>query len=173
MTNQLIGNNRVAVEAAADALNRLGIRAHPVFEPVLGEARELAPRLIEQARRTRAKQADGPTALVFGGETTVSVQGSGKGGRNQELALAAALAMDDTADCLVATLGTDGTDGPTDAAGAVCDPSTIARAEGLDINTRAYLENNDSYGFFEQLDDLIITGPTGTNVADVTIVVLD
>jgi hydroxypyruvate reductase len=103
---------------------------------------------------------------VWGGETTVTIRGYGKGGRNQELALAAALALDGWSGVLVMALATDGTDGPTDAAGAVVSGATMARARALGLNGRAALEANDSYRFFDALGDLIRTGPTGTNVND-------
>ena len=107
-----------------------------------------------------------PACLVWGGETTVTVLGQGKGGRNQELALAAALAMEGLPGIVLVALGTDGTDGPTDAAGAVATGDTVARARVLGLDPLAYLANNDAYPFFDALGDLIHTGPTGTNVND-------
>jgi glycerate 2-kinase len=107
-----------------------------------------------------------PACLVWGGETTVTMQGQGKGGRNQEQALAAALAIEGLPGVLLVALGTDGTDGPTDAAGAVATGETMARARQLGLDARAYLDDNNSYAFFDALDDLIRTGPTGTNVND-------
>jgi len=103
---------------------------------------------------------------VWGGETTVTVRGQGLGGRNQELALAAAMALDGLPDVLLVALGTDGTDGPTDAAGAVATGETIGRARSLGLDPVAYLADNDAYHFFDALGDLIRTGPTGTNVND-------
>ncbi len=109
-------------------------------------------------------------ALIFGGETTVTLRGAGKGGRNQELALAAAIELDGaTGEVCVASFGTDGTDGPTDAAGAIALPDTLARARAIGQNASAALDANDSYPFFAALGDLILTGPTGTNVADVVV----
>jgi glycerate 2-kinase len=113
--------------------------------------------------------------LIYGGETTVTLRGNGKGGRNQEIALAAAIEMEKAEGGLaahptcVASFGTDGTDGPTDAAGAIAMPDTCARARALGMDPQDYLERNDSYYFFQALGDLIVTGPTGTNVADVVI----
>jgi hydroxypyruvate reductase len=104
--------------------------------------------------------------LVWGGETTVTVHGSGLGGRNQELALAAAIALDGWRDVLIEALGTDGTDGPTDAAGAIATGDTVSRARALGLVARAHLADNDAYHFFAPLGDLVITGPTGTNVND-------
>ena len=113
-----------------------------------------------------------PACLVWGGETTVTVRGEGKGGRNQELALAAALALDGWPGILVMALATDGTDGPTDAAGAVITGETVARTQALDLDPQAALEANDSYPLFDALDDLIRTGPTGTNVNDLLFVLV-
>jgi hydroxypyruvate reductase len=110
--------------------------------------------------------------VISGGETTVTIRGTGLGGRNQEFALAAALDIAGLKDVVVLSAGTDGTDGPTDAAGALADGSTVARAEAHDLDAAAYLANNDSYRFFEHLGNLIKTGPTGTNVADVRLMLL-
>jgi hydroxypyruvate reductase len=110
-----------------------------------------------------------PACVISGGETTVTIRGHGQGGRNQEFALAAALDIAGLKDVVILSAGTDGTDGPTDAAGAIADGGTIARAA---LDAAAYLANNDSYHFFEHLGDLIKTGPTGTNVADVRVLLL-
>jgi hydroxypyruvate reductase len=113
-----------------------------------------------------------PACLVLGGETTVTVRGQGRGGRNQEVALGAALALEGWENVLVATLATDGTDGPTDAAGAFADGTTVARARALGLDPADYLARNDAYPFFAALGDLIITGPTGTNVNDLAFVLV-
>jgi glycerate 2-kinase len=105
--------------------------------------------------------------VISGGETTVTIKGNGLGGRNQEFALAAAMDIAAISGVLMLSGGTDGSDGPTDAAGALCDGTTIARAEKLGLNAADFLARNDSYHFFEPLGDLIKTGPTGTNVMDV------
>jgi hydroxypyruvate reductase len=112
-----------------------------------------------------------PVALLAGGETTVRVTGSGKGGRNQEVALAAVDAVSGR-DIIVATLGTDGVDGPTDAAGAVADGATRARAEALGLDAEHHLQENDAYRYFDALEDLVRTGPTGTNVRDCAVVLV-
>jgi len=114
-----------------------------------------------------------PACLVWGGETTVTVRGHGKGGRNQELALSAALALEGWPGVLIMALATDGTDGPTDAAGAVITGCTIGQARELGLDPWAALKTNDSYPFFDQLGDLIQTGPTGTNVNDLLFVLVD
>jgi hydroxypyruvate reductase len=111
-----------------------------------------------------------PACLILGGETTVTVRGAGQGGRNQELALAAALALEGWEGTMVVSLATDGTDGPTDAAGASVSGSTIPRARALGLDGAEYLANNDSYRFFAALGDLVFTGPTNTNVNDLLFV---
>jgi hydroxypyruvate reductase len=110
--------------------------------------------------------------VISGGETTVTVRGHGLGGRNQEFALAAALAIAGSRNTVILSGGTDGVDGPTNAAGAIADGSTVARAEALGLDPAAFLANNDSYRFFEATGDLIETGPTGTNVADIQVILV-
>ena len=107
-----------------------------------------------------------PECLVAGGETTVTVRGTGKGGRNTELALAAAIGLDGVRGTLLVSLATDGEDGPTDAAGAVANGETFGRAAGLGLDASGYLDRNDSFSYFARLGDLIKTGPSGTNVND-------
>jgi glycerate 2-kinase len=110
--------------------------------------------------------------VLSGGETTVTVRGSGLGGRNQEFVLSAAIALDNAGDVTVLSAGTDGTDGPTDAAGAIADSSTLSGARAQGLEAAAFLANNDSYHFFEKVEGLIKTGPTGTNVMDVRVVLV-
>ena len=110
--------------------------------------------------------------ILSGGETTVTIRGKGKGGRNQELVLAAALECAGLEEIIVASLATDGTDGPTDAAGAFADGSTVPQARSMGLDARDFLARNDSYMFFDRLGDLIRTGPTGTNVMDIQIVAI-
>jgi hydroxypyruvate reductase len=114
-----------------------------------------------------------PACVLSGGETTVTITGQGLGGRNQEFVLASAMGLNSQEGIVVLSAGTDGTDGPTDAAGAVADSQTIRRAEALDLNPADSLRNNDAYHFFEKLGDLIITGPTNTNVMDLRILLVD
>src|SRR5258708_23822543 len=116
--------------------------------------------------RLYGQPARAPACFVSGGETTVTIRGNGKGGRNQEFALAAAIDIAGLEDVLILSGGTDGTDGPTDAAGAIADGRTCARAAKLGLVAKEYLAKNDSYHFFEPLGDLLITGPTNTNVMD-------
>jgi hydroxypyruvate reductase len=166
--NAIVGNNRLAAEAAVETAQALGFNALLLSTFVEGEARQVAR--VAAALAKELVSADCPVAkpacLVWGGETTVTVRGRGLGGRNQELALAAALAMEGLPGVVLVALGTDGTDGPTDAAGAVATGETVARARVLGLDPAAHLHNNDAYPFFDALGDLIRTGPTGTNVND-------
>lgn len=153
-----------ALRAAADEANRLGYRTRVVTDLLEGEARVVGRKLAGLAAGVQP-----PAALLFGGETTVTVQGNGRGGRNQELALAAAIALQDRAGVLLAALGTDGTDGPTDAAGAVVDSGTIERGQTRGLDAADHLRRNDAYSYLQATGDLLVTGPTGTNVADLTL----
>ena len=112
-----------------------------------------------------------PLGIVAGGETTVTVTGKGLGGRNQELALSAALNLKESEECVIASFSTDGVDGPTDAAGAIVDGYTLKRAKQLGLDPEKYLAANDSYNFFLKLGDLIYTEATGTNVNDISVIV--
>lgn len=164
----IVGSNRLAAEAAVESARQLGFHALLLSTFVEGEAREVGRVAAALAREVavHGRPVPRPACLVWGGETTVTVRGRGMGGRNQELALAAALALEDIPGVLLVALGTDGSDGPTDAAGAVAGGQTVARARALGLRPRAYLANNDAYPFFDALGDLLRTGPTGTNVND-------
>jgi hydroxypyruvate reductase len=170
----VIGNAARAVAGAAFRARALGYDVHVHSVELAGEAREVGRELARLGRQIR--DGSGPVAppavLLAGGETTVVVTGDGKGGRNQEVALAAALELDGIDRVLVLSLATDGVDGPTDAAGAVAVGATLRRARHLGLDARASLERNDTYRFFQQLDDLVTTGPTGTNVMDLMIVLV-
>jgi hydroxypyruvate reductase len=161
VTNVIIGDVRLAARAAVKAAGELGFSAHLLTANLEGEARE-----VGRVAAALAKDAPAGTCLVLGGETTVTLRGGGKGGRNQELALAAAIALDGYANTVVASFSTDGDDGPTDAAGAMVTGHTLPLARSQGIDARSYLDNNDSYNFFTQVDGLIQTGQTGTNVND-------
>ncbi len=167
-TNILVGNNRQACEAAAITARSLGYDPHIVTTELTGEA-SLQGREIAIEIATRSPK----TILIYGGETTVTLSAPhGRGGRNQELALAAAIELDlHHTPAIVVTLATDGTDGPTDAAGATVNELTIDRARALGLDAGAYLQRHDSYSFFQQLGDLRQIGATGTNVADITIAI--
>ena len=167
----VVGSNRIALEAAAGAARAAGaesVRVMPGF--LRGEARACAGAFVEELRKASATLPPGRAAvLLAGGETTVAVRGGGLGGRNQEFALAAALAMDGREGIEVLSAGTDGIDGPTDAAGAYADGATCARARAAGLSPEEHLARNDSYPLFRALSGLVVTGPTGTNVTDVAL----
>ncbi len=165
----LVGSNLLACQAAAAAGSDLGFRVLVLTTFVEGEAREVGRVLAGVLREIDAsgQPLPRPCLVVAGGETTVTLRGQGVGGRNQELALAAAFALRGVRDVLLASLGTDGNDGPTDAAGAWVDGTTLERAAAQGLNAVEALANNDSYTFFDRLGDLLRTGPTNTNVNDV------
>jgi hydroxypyruvate reductase len=171
----VVGSNRMAARAAVEQAQRLGFSGLLLSTYVEGEAREVAKVAAALAKGVRAHgdPCPPPACLVWGGETTVTVRGEGKGGRNQELALSTALALEGWSNMLVMALATDGTDGPTDAAGAIVTGETIARAREQGLDPRAALENNDSYTFFDRMGDLIRTGPTGTNVNDLLFILVE
>jgi hydroxypyruvate reductase len=166
--NLIVGSNQLAAEAAVRKARARGFEALLLSTFVEGEACEVALVAAALAKELVAhdRPVCRPACLVWGGETTVTVRGQGKGGRNQELALAAALSIEGLTSVVLVALGTDGTDGPTDAAGAVVTGETVARARGLGLDPLAHLADNDAYSFFDALGDLIRTGPTGTNVND-------
>ena len=172
----IVGSLRQALHAARNAANKLGFDTEIVTDRLQGEAREAAVYLADLAKIVRSSRKGGkPMCLLSGGETTVNVKGSGKGGRNQELALAFALEIEGVDGITLLSAGTDGTDGPTDATGAIVDGETIHFARKLGVNPEKYLENNDSYNFFKKIDEghHLITGPTGTNVMDVQIIMVE
>ncbi len=172
--NIIIGSNRTALAAAKKKAEELGFDAEIVSAEIIGEAKEIGKWLAQEAIETKnTKKSNRSICLISGGETTVTVTGSGLGGRNMELALSFAIEVDGIDGITLLSAGTDGTDGPTDAAGAIVDGQTIAKAEAININPDDYLRNNDSYNFFNKIDNLFITGPTGTNVMDIQIVIIE
>ena len=166
----LIASNVTALAAARDAAAARGWRVVAAASALTGEARDAARRLVELAD---ASSADRPLCLVAGGETVVTVTGGGRGGRSQELALAAAIEIEGRRDVAVLAAGTDGADGPTDAAGAYADGGTVARGKSAGVDAAAALADNDSHGFFSCEGGVIRTGPTGTNAADLALVLRD
>lgn len=166
--NLVVGSNAQAVEEAANMARSLGYRPLVLTTSLDGEAREQARMLVAIAREVQAsgRPVRSPACLLAGGETVVTLRGEGKGGRNQEFALAAALALRGTKNIAVLAAGTDGTDGPTDAAGAIVGSLSVARALEQGLNADEFLARNDSYSFFLQTGELLRTGPTGTNVMD-------
>ncbi len=187
--NIIICSNLKALNAAKDKAQLMRFLAEIVSSDISGEARDAGKRLAEQAIEARgtkspvfpcgnkeggkAQRHKGITCLISGGETTVTVRGNGKGGRNTELALSFAKEIEGVDGITLLSAGTDGTDGPTDAAGAIVNGKTVTRAKKLGLNPEKYLEDNDSYNFFKEIDSLLITGPTGTNVMDIQIIIVE
>jgi hydroxypyruvate reductase len=165
---RVIGRRHDAMQGARAQAEGLGYRVEVLDAPVVGFARDAAAAHL-RGLAGLACGAGGPLCVVSSGETTVRVVGSGRGGRNQEFALAAAEPLAAFERAVGASVGTDGIDGPTDAAGAIVDSRTIARAARAGLAPSRFLSDNNSYEFFRTLDDLILTGPTGTNVGDLQI----
>jgi len=172
--NIVIGNTLTASQAAYNNVKNAGLHALLLTSCLEGQARDVGTMLASMAKEIVASGNPvlKPAGIVAGGETTVTVVGKGKGGRNQEIALGAALKIGNMNGVVVASISTDGVDGPTDAAGAIADGKTLQRAHKLKLNPRKFLAENDSYTFFNKLGDLIFTGPTGTNVCDVSVIVV-
>ena len=168
--NTVVGGNRLALDRAAACAVSLGFRTLVLASTIQGETRDVARMHAAIAREVveYGSPAAPPAAIVSGGETTVTLRGGGLGGRNQEFVLAAAIDIAGLPGVVVFSAGTDGTDGPTDAAGAIADGDTLRR----NPEARRYLDRNDSYHYFQSLNDLIVTGPTNTNVADVRILLV-
>lgn len=162
--NVLIGSNQLAAQAGLEEAQALGFHTQFLGDTWQGEARDVAAKLCMQLKEEHPR----PFCLVAGGETTVTVRGNGRGGRNQELALVAAIELNELENVMLITLATDGEDGSTDAAGAVVTDKTIQHAIHAGLDPAQFLNNNDSYSFFASFGDLIKTGPTGTNVNDLT-----
>jgi glycerate-2-kinase len=172
--SEILGNNRSATLAAIGHLRSEGLNPLLLTSTLEGEANKVGIVLASIATEV-ADSSDTslkPAGLVAGGETVVTVRGKGVGGRNQELALSAALKLKGLEGTVIACLSTDGIDGPTDAAGAVVDGKTVERAMLLGLNPEEYLVANDSNGFFSKVRDLIVTGPTGTNVNDISVIII-
>jgi hydroxypyruvate reductase len=172
--NLIVGNNLLAMKAAQEMAKTLGYRTLILSSLVEGETREVAKVHAAVAKEVllSGNPIPSPACILSGGETTVTLKGKGKGGRNQEFVLAAALEIAGREEIVVLSAGTDGTDGPTDAAGALADGGTYKRAKAVGLDPWAFLKENDSYPFFEKLGDLLITGPTGTNVMDLHIMLV-
>lgn len=172
--NVIVGRNRYAALAACRKAESLGFNSLLLSSMVEGEARHVGTAYVGIMKEILHSNnpIPKPAVVVAGGETTVTVTGSGKGGRNQELVLSASLKINGFNGVAIASINTDGIDGPTDAAGAIADGQTMGRAEEKKMNPKEFLMNNDSFHFFLKLDDLICTGPTGTNVGDLTVMVV-
>jgi hydroxypyruvate reductase len=165
VTNLVIGNNALVVEAAAAEAARLGYRPHVLTRSLQGEARDVARELLARARAMPA-----PACLVAGGETTVTVRGSGRGGRCQEFALAAALQLAAGEDLVVLAAGTDGTDGPTEVAGGLVDAGTLGRGRAAGLDAARALSDNDAHTLLAASGDSLVTGPTNTNLLDLYLI---
>lgn len=171
--NIIIADNHAAVQASREKALSMGFHAEVLTPQLTGEAAEAGRWLAKKALEEKAKGArDTAVCLITGGETTVTVKGNGLGGRNMELALAFALEIEGKEGIALLSAGTDGTDGPTDAAGAIVDGQTVLKARRMGLDPEGYLSNNDSYHFFRRTGDLFVTGPTGTNVMDIQIMVI-
>ena len=173
----VIGSIRTAMNGARVAAESLGYVVQMINDPVTGEARDAARELVGRVRRVAdnpsTRRPAGGLCVIAGGETTVRTSGSGKGGRNQEFALALARDLESLgARAAAASVGTDGVDGPTDAAGAIADNTTARRAADGGLEIDRYLDEHNSYLFFDKLGDLIRTGPTGTNVGDLQVILV-
>jgi hydroxypyruvate reductase len=172
--NIIAGSNRLAVDAAAAKAKQLGYKPLVLSTFIEGETRDVARMHAAIAREIHSsgRPAKRPVCVISGGETTVTIRGKGLGGRNQEFTLAAAMDAAGLLNTVILSAGTDGTDGPTDAAGAIADGRTVARAVAAGLNPQDFLDRNDSYHFFQPLNDLLITGPTRTNVMDVHLILV-
>jgi len=172
--NVIVGNNRSASLAACEYLKSERLNTLLLTATLEGEARDAGAVLASVARKILASDnpVSKPAGVIAGGETTVTVAGNGVGGRNQELALATVSKLNGFDGVVFASLSTDGVDGPTDAAGAIVDGETLARATRLGLSMKECLRENDSYRFFSKLGDLIVTGPTGTNVNDISVIII-
>ncbi|MCP9440221.1 MAG: glycerate kinase [Nitrospira sp.] len=170
----IIGNNRTMIEAVARAAKRAGIHVRLLSTPVTGEARREAERFVRTGKRLLSGSGGfrRPICLIAGGEPTVTVTGQGKGGRAQEFATAAAFHLQTIPKAWLAAVGSDGTDGPTDAAGAVVTEGTVARARSLGVDLLSALNRHDTYHALHTLGCHIRTGPTGTNVNDLYLLLL-
>jgi hydroxypyruvate reductase len=172
--NVIIGSNIIAVKAAEQRARELGYNSLILSTFIEGETREVAKvhaAIAKEIAKT-GHPIGTPACVISGGETTVTIRGKGLGGRNQEFVLASALGITELKHVLVLSGGTDGTDGPTDAAGAIADVDTVRKAHELGLDAAAYLEDNDSYHFFKKLGDLVTTGPTNTNVMDLRLILV-
>lgn len=166
----ITGSVRELCKAAAAACERLGYESKILTDTLSTEASDAGKWLADLASQNQSSTKS--IAILAGGETVVHLKGNGKGGRNQELALSAAEMLDKMTDTAIFSVGSDGTDGPTDAAGGYVDNTTLSALKGKGLDVNAYLDNNDAYNALKAVDGLIMTGPTGTNVNDVAIALI-
>ncbi|MFQ5901455.1 MAG: glycerate kinase, partial [Thermodesulfobacteriota bacterium] len=173
--NSIVANNIQALLTAKDMAEDMGYRTMVISSSIGGETREVAKVHTAAIKEviSSGNPIKRPACIISGGETTVTVKGEGKGGRSQEFALASAIEIEGIENVVILSAGTDGIDGPTDAAGALVDGNTVKEAKAKGLNPQAYLDNNDSYNFFKPLNLLLVTGPTGTNVMDMRVMLVD
>lgn len=169
--NHIIGSLGMLCDGAKKCAESLGYKTHIVTTSMTGEAQEKAREIAKHAIGFASSPHE-KTVFIYGGETTVTIKGNGKGGRNQEIALSAAIELKNTEDILIFSLGSDGTDGPTDAAGGMADGHSYKKMLSAGISPEEYLNDNNSYDALKTIGDIIITGPTGTNVNDITVVII-
>lgn len=174
VTNLIVASNIIALQAAQKEAEKRGYNSIILSSLFEGETRDVAYFHAAIAKEILASSnpVEKPACIISGGETTVTVRGDGLGGRNMEFAMHAAVFIEGCDHVIMASIGTDGTDGPTDAAGAVADGATVGNASAKGLSITEYIRNNDSYHFFKEIDDLIITGPTNTNVMDIRIIMV-
>jgi len=172
--NIIVANNIGALKAMEDKAKSYGLNTMILTSYLEGEAREVGRVIASIAKQILNQRSPipPPCAIFFGGETTVTLKGNGKGGRNQEMALSTAISIKGLPNTLFASIGSDGVDGNSDAAGAIVDGQTVEKALEKNLSPIKYLENNDSNTFLKQLNSLIYTGPTGTNVNDLSILLV-
>ncbi|MBK5261760.1 MAG: glycerate kinase [Peptostreptococcaceae bacterium] len=171
--NLIIGTNLLALKTAKEKAQSLGYETQIITNKLDGDVVDVANYIVEISKKTKLEKIDRNICLLFAGEPTVNVTGNGMGGRNQHLAIITAQLIENLSNITFLSGGTDGTDGPTDATGAVVDSFTSQNARILDLNMEQYINNHDSYNFFKQEGGLIITGPTQTNVMDLMVVLID
>ena len=171
--NLIIGNNKLALLAAKGKAESIGYEAKIISDNIAGDVTEVADRIMNLAIKTKKENSGKCTCLLFAGEPTVKVKGGGLGGRNQHLALLAARLLKNIDEITFLSGGTDGSDGPSDATGAVADSLTLVKATEMNLDIDEYIDNSDSYNFFKQVEGLITTGPTQTNVMDLMIVLIN
>ncbi len=172
--NIIVGSNLLALKEAEKEARKLDFNTILLSSTVSGDTTRAAKEhasLAREIREDRVKPSP-PACVISGGETTVEIKGKGKGGRNQEFVLASAIQIQGLKDVVISSMNTDGIDGPTDAAGALCDGITVSRAKKMNLDPEDHLKRNDSYHFFEKLGDLIKTGPTNTNVMDIHLILV-
>jgi len=167
--NYIVANNEIACNAAEEKAKKIGYQTMLLTTSLTGEARDIGRYLVDKADKYRKEEKD--FVFISGGETTVTIKGNGRGGRNQELVLEAVGSIAE-GDIVLASFATDGVDGKSDAAGAIADGFTLSRGEQKGLDPNDFLKENNSYEFFKELDDLFMTGPSGTNVMDIQVIIV-